>query len=522
MTGPGVQRDVGEQARTRAVRLREAGVLLVELSFAGEPDSSSHVSREWLGDLCTRSGMARKLLRDAASRWCEVEVPAPLEAVPGMWLVPVAKKEQRHCVGYDVGILLTRRLLDAEQLVSLCQSAELDLELIRRLLPGLPLAAESEVDRLLMMVRMVLEEEQERRSDRQCIEGISRQLGESYEEMNLLYTIIQSMNVVQQPDRFVTTVCRELLATLPYRWIGARFWSEVSRSRQIAGQFIMAGESDQPHTELERLADELLRNAKPGLPTVIEPASNRSHAGFASLGRAVLVHPVSREGQVIGILIAAEKKGPDLSASSVDMQLLSAAASHLAILLENASLYDDLNASFLGTIEALTASIDAKDPYTCGHSHRVAHLTQQLALSAGLGTEAAGRMRIAGLVHDVGKIGVPESVLTKPGRLNDEEMNCIRLHPEIGYRILKDIPQLSDVLPGVLHHHERWDGNGYPTGLAGESIPLVARLIGLADAFDAMSSTRTYRPALVARRRCCRRFANRPGVNSIRSSPRSS
>ena len=106
------------------------------------------------------------------------------------------------------------------------------------------------------------------------------------------------------------------------------------------------------------------------------------------------------------------------------------------------------------------------------------------------------RMHIAGLVHDVGKIGVPESVLLKSGRLTDEEFGLIRKHPEIGHRILKDIPRFQDVLPGVLHHHERWDGRGYPRGLEGEKIPLVARLIGLADSFDAMSSTRTYRAAM--------------------------
>jgi HD-GYP domain-containing protein (c-di-GMP phosphodiesterase class II) len=105
-------------------------------------------------------------------------------------------------------------------------------------------------------------------------------------------------------------------------------------------------------------------------------------------------------------------------------------------------------------------------------------------------------MQITGLVHDVGKIGVPEAVLCKPGKLTEEEFDSMRKHPEIGYRILKDIPQLKDVLPGVLYHHERWDGAGYPHGLSGQQIPMVARLIALADSFDAMSSTRTYRAAM--------------------------
>ena len=100
------------------------------------------------------------------------------------------------------------------------------------------------------------------------------------------------------------------------------------------------------------------------------------------------------------------------------------------------------------------------------------------------------------LVHDVGKIGVPESVLQKPDRLTREEFGLIQQHPEIGCRILRDVPQFSSVLPGVLHHHERWDGNGYPHGLSQSEIPLIAHILGVADTFDAMSSTRSYRQAM--------------------------
>jgi HD-GYP domain-containing protein (c-di-GMP phosphodiesterase class II) len=178
------------------------------------------------------------------------------------------------------------------------------------------------------------------------------------------------------------------------------------------------------------------------------------------------------------------------------MKLLGAASSHMAIFLENAGLYDDLNAMFLGTLEALTASIDAKDRYTCGHSRRVALLTRQLAHAAGLDEATVARMHIAGLVHDVGKIGISEQLLCKPGELTTAEYAAIREHPRIGYRILRDIPRFEDIVEGVLHHHERWDGSGYPEGLAGDEIPLVARLIALADAFDAMCSNRTYRSAM--------------------------
>jgi len=140
--------------------------------------------------------------------------------------------------------------------------------------------------------------------------------------------------------------------------------------------------------------------------------------------------------------------------------------------------------------------VDAKDAYTCGHSERVALLARQLTLEAAMPEAMAERAYMAGLLHDVGKIGVPEAVLQKTGRLTPEEFEQMKRHPEIGARILRDIKQISDVIPGVLSHHERYDGQGYPAGLAAENIPIMGRIICLADCFDAMTSNRTYRTAL--------------------------
>jgi HD-GYP domain-containing protein (c-di-GMP phosphodiesterase class II) len=158
-------------------------------------------------------------------------------------------------------------------------------------------------------------------------------------------------------------------------------------------------------------------------------------------------------------------------------------------------LYADLDAMFLGTLQAMVAAIDAKDPYTRGHSQRVAELSRDLASAIGLPESFVRTAHLAGLVHDIGKIGVPESVLRKAGRLTDDEFALIRQHPQTGYRILKDIPQIRDLLPGVLCHHEAWDGSGYPAGLEAREIPLLARIVAICDSFDAMSSNRTYRDA---------------------------
>ena len=150
----------------------------------------------------------------------------------------------------------------------------------------------------------------------------------------------------------------------------------------------------------------------------------------------------------------------------------------------------------LSTIQALAAAVDAKDPYTQGHSSRVARYAVALAQSIGLSDAEVDLVHITGTLHDVGKIGVPDSILKKPSFLDDEERRVMETHPALGEVIIRKAPQLAPTLPGVRHHHERWDGKGYPDGLAGEGIPQLARLLAVADTFDAMTSDRPYRKGL--------------------------
>ncbi len=152
-------------------------------------------------------------------------------------------------------------------------------------------------------------------------------------------------------------------------------------------------------------------------------------------------------------------------------------------------------------MKALTTSIDAKDRYTRGHSERVAFISRWIAekyaeQQGGIEQDKTDRIYLAGLLHDIGKMGINESVLRKEGRLTDEEYEQIRMHPSIGAGILSSIKQMKDIVPGVLCHHERVDGNGYPNGLAGDDIPLIGKIVGIADSFDAMTSKRTYRDAM--------------------------
>ena len=154
--------------------------------------------------------------------------------------------------------------------------------------------------------------------------------------------------------------------------------------------------------------------------------------------------------------------------------------------------------SFFQTLTTLAETIDLRDPYTAGHSRRVAAYSRQLALEIGLPAAAARAIEHAALLHDIGKVGVPDAVLFKNGPLDDEERLLIRGHPVIGANLLADIPSMCDIYPCILHHHERYDGRGYPDGLAGARIPIGARVIAVADSFDAMTTDRPYRAGLGA------------------------
>ncbi len=181
---------------------------------------------------------------------------------------------------------------------------------------------------------------------------------------------------------------------------------------------------------------------------------------------------------------------------SVEASLLSSVATILGIHNSNVNLYQQQRETFAGIVRALTAAIDAKDPYTCGHSERVARIAVRLAEEIGCERKQIDTIYLSGLLHDVGKIGVDDNVLRKPGKLTEAEYEHIKTHAEIGYKILCDIKQLDEVLPVVLHHHEQWDGKGYPRGLSGENIPLLARIVAVADSFDAMGSDRPYRQGM--------------------------
>jgi putative nucleotidyltransferase with HDIG domain len=147
-------------------------------------------------------------------------------------------------------------------------------------------------------------------------------------------------------------------------------------------------------------------------------------------------------------------------------------------------------------LSMLTRAIEARDPYTRGHSSRVTDMAEAVARALGWSEERIASLRVGGPLHDIGKLAVSDEVLCKEGRLDDDELAQIREHPKIGAKLLLRVTALREAIPYVLYHHERWDGTGYPSGKRGEEIPVEARVLAIADAFDAMTSDRPYRDAL--------------------------
>jgi putative nucleotidyltransferase with HDIG domain len=165
---------------------------------------------------------------------------------------------------------------------------------------------------------------------------------------------------------------------------------------------------------------------------------------------------------------------------------------------ENRRLIAALERGYLDTIRSLAAAVDAKDPYTRGHAERVATLAVAVGRELGLDAETLRDLEYGGILHDIGKIGIPDAILTKAGGLGPEEMSLIRAHPRIGAEIVSGVEFLARALPAIRNHHERWDGAGYPDGLAGEAIPLVARIVNIADTWDACTSRRPYQAPMAA------------------------
>ena len=353
--------------------------------------------------------------------------------------------------------------------------------------------------RLAAAVQAQLQAECRARQAQREVDKLSDNLASTYEEICLLHGVTQNLRISSDEEQLSTLVLRWLHDCLPARGVAIHLLpvakeGNVTYKARTQSVLLSAGECPLDRDEFLRLIESLNLEAGGGLLVANQNVTSAADWAFPSI-RQLIVVPMAEGDRVFGWL-AAINHAADAEFGTVEASLLNSVGAMLGIHAGNRDLYRQQSEFLASVVRALTSAIDAKDPYTCGHSDRVARISVRLAKELGCEQEVLHTLYMAGLLHDIGKIGIDDAVLRKPGKLTNEEFEHIKQHPELGYRILADIKQLADVLPAVLHHHEQWDGRGYPFKLTGEQIPMIARIVAVADAFDAMTSDRPYRPGM--------------------------
>ncbi len=333
------------------------------------------------------------------------------------------------------------------------------------------------------------------------VESLAHALTVKFEELTLIHQLSERLKLDEDSDLICQSLLEELEPCVGTVTIAIDLFAD--EESQYEAQLFLSGE-DCDHEWLRGIADYTSTTAATTCQSMrlgVRVAINNSPCAAAPAQIRSLVVPIEREGQRLGRMIAIRSMEAD-EFGTVEADLMKSTSMMLGAHLINQRQYLEMQQMFEGTIQSLVSALDAKDTYTCGHSSRVADLAVELAERLNFDEDGVSRIRMAGILHDIGKIGVDDSVLRKPGKLTDHEFEQIKQHPVLGYEILQGIRPFRKILPAVRHHHESWDGSGYPDGLSGESIPRDAQVLAVADAFDAMTSDRPYRAGMPLEKVC--------------------
>lgn len=374
-----------------------------------------------------------------------------------------------------------------------------------------PVQGESEY--LAEMLGLLIEKFQADIKAEEQIEKVSTELSQTYEELVLLHRLSTNMKVTEADSNYLQMACDSLTEIVFVEGIAILLEKIIDDERHwviAAGSGLIDMDEQASSVLYSRLTDEINSGKEALLDSDVDSPFKYDWQGrIKNIIAVPLFSKDKAESQfssknkncstVMGFMVAINRIGKQ-DFDSTDAKLFNSVAGGCAVFIENGRLFKDLKELFIGSLKALTSSIDAKDTYTHGHSERVAYISrwiaERLSRQESLDEEQIHKVYLAGLLHDIGKIGIEETVLRKDGKLTEQEYDRIKKHPSIGAGILREIHQMRDIVPGVLCHHERVDGRGYPNGLVGEEIPLTGKIVGLADSFDAMTSKRTYRDAM--------------------------
>jgi len=478
-----------------AAQIRPGGIGLLVLGGDGAVrchDAQAGVFFErYVLPLLQQPDLAGHNVASAIGRIEAASAPQAWDFIPGVQLCAAPLVERRQVAGVLLLAAKDERFSLDEDVLGLCSKLGLDSVWLGERAATLPSYSR---DRLLTAMHLLLGMARDKLrllSMEEELKSLSTQLANAYEELTLIDQISGGMRVNRRAVEFFRQACLDVMQVICVRGMGVVVNCEKMRTDPV-----LYGELSLPPGQVQRLSQQLLETLRQRKNCVLvnDLGKDRTFAWLGEWARHLIAVPLQRQDQVLGCLFGLDKTTGEFD--SVDAKLLTSIANESAIYLENALLFRDVHDLMMGMLHSLTSAVDAKDAYTCGHSERVALLSRHLAQQIKLPDSAVDRIYMAGLLHDVGKIGVSELVLQKTGRLTAEEFEQMKKHVQVGARIMADVKQMEDVIPGLLHHHERYDGRGYPAGLAGKNIPLAGRIICLADCMDAMTSNRTYRKAL--------------------------
>jgi response regulator RpfG family c-di-GMP phosphodiesterase len=324
---------------------------------------------------------------------------------------------------------------------------------------------------------------------------MSQELSTRYEELNLIYGVSEQLARGGELREVLRYILEESMSTTSGQW--ALLHLQKRGILEADGRIAETIDPARDERRLPALAATILGGliANDRQPLAAPPGTGGRVEELLGTPVDLIAAPIVNNGELDGFLAVAQASGSAHFTTS-DVRLLQALAEQVALVVNNWELHASLREFLMSTVRSLVSAIDAKDAYTRGHSERVHRLALRIGEELGVEGPEFDALRWASLLHDIGKIGVPEAILSKPGALTEEELEIMRRHPERSCEIISHIAQLAPALDGIRHHHERWDGAGYPARLGAETIPVLARIITVADIFDALTSDRAYREAL--------------------------
>jgi len=453
-------------------------------------------------DLYKRLGVCEQIVQRGRPEVLEDVSPLLMLAVP----LPATTS---GCQMAAIATFLTQSIESPCEIAAAADALEIDCEQAFRWAQAQPLWPAHAVMEVSAAISEKTALQQNSVQLKRQLADISSHLLMTFEEITLLHRLTEHLSIAKSVTDLCSMSVNWLSDVIPAKSVAIWFESMEDLhephtvQQEVAGQALLIAQGECPLQQrefaqfMERLGPKVATE-----PVVLNRGATSSPTWFYPDVREIISVPIREGNRQFGWLIALNHTGAgDITNSeaefgTVEACLMASVATILGIHCGNIALYHEQSEFFSSVVRALTSAIDAKDPYTCGHSDRVARLSVALARELGCDTEDLNTIYLSGLLHDIGKIGIDDNVLRKPGALTQEEFEHIKTHPELGCRILDGVKQLDKVMPVVRHHHEAWNGRGYPVGLKEEECPFLARIVAVADSIDAMSSDRPYRKGM--------------------------